>query len=115
MTKIKDIATAILKFEEASTKHADATEQGDYKTANKNYVIIVKAVTFLKEHDEIEKLSELLSHSSDGVKGWAATYLLPVKEPEAMKALEEIAKESDIRSLAAETTISEWKKGNLKL
>lgn len=115
MTKIKDIATAVLKFEEAATKHADATEQGDYKTANKNYAIIVKAVTFLKEHNEIQKLSELLSHSSDGVRGWAATYLLPLKEREAMKALEEIAKGSGIRSLAAETTMSEWKKGNLKL
>jgi hypothetical protein len=115
MTKIIDTATAILKFEEAATKHAEATEQGDYKTANKNYAIIVKVVTFLKEHDEIQKLSELLSHSSDGVKGWAATYLLPLKEREAMKALGEIAKGSGIHSLTAETTISEWEKGNLKL
>jgi hypothetical protein len=34
MTRIKDTATAILKFEEAATKHADATEQGDYNVSD---------------------------------------------------------------------------------
>jgi hypothetical protein len=114
MTKIKDTEAALIKFEEAAIKHAEATEQGDYKTANKNYVVITKVMAFLKEHNEMQKLSEFLNHSSDGVKGWAATYLLPIKEREAIQALEEIAKGSGIRSLAAETTLSEWRKGNLK-
>ena len=85
------------------------------KTANRNYTVIARVIEFLKEKNEIQKLSEFLNHSSDGVKGWAATYLLPIKEREAIQALEEIAKGIGIRSLAAETTLSEWRKGNLKL
>jgi hypothetical protein len=115
MTKIKDIATALNLFVEAATRHGEATEQGDYKTANKNYAIIAKVVTFLKERTELYSLLQFLDHSSDGVKGWAATYLLPIEELRAIRALEEIAKGSGIGSLDAETTLSEWRKGNLKL
>lgn len=115
MTKIKDTVTAISKFEEAATKHAEATELGDYKTANKNYAIIVKAVTFLKEQGEMQKLSELLNHSSVGVRMWAATYLLPVSESEGLRILKQIAKGTGIHSFTAKTTVNEWEKGNLKL
>ncbi len=115
MTKIKDAVTAILKFEEAATNHAEATEKGDYKTANKNYAVIIKSITFLKEQDELQKLSELLNHGSIGVRLWAAAHLLPVSESEGLRILKQIAGEDGIHSLTAKTTISEWQKGNLKL
>lgn len=114
MTKIKDTAAAILKFEEAATKHAEATEQGDYKTANKSYAVIVKAITFLKEQNEIQRLHEFLNYSSVGVRMWAATYLLPVLESEGLRVLKQIAGKTGIHSFTAKTTISEWEKGNLK-
>lgn len=40
MPKIKDVASALLMFEDAAKKHAEATEQGDYKQGNKNYDLI---------------------------------------------------------------------------
>ncbi|MEH6305238.1 hypothetical protein RYH73_06265 [Olivibacter sp. CPCC 100613] len=43
-----------------------------------------------------------------------AYYWLAVNEQEGIKVLEEIVKGSGIDSLTAETTLSEWKKGNLK-
>jgi hypothetical protein len=46
---------------------------------------------------------------------WAATYLLPIKEDAASKALEEIANDVGIHSLTADTTLIEWRKGNLRL
>jgi hypothetical protein len=115
MKKVKDVSEALIIFEEAATNHAQATEQGDYKIANKNHDAIVKIASFLKEKNEIDKLTDFLSHPVDGVKGWAAIYLLPIKEQEAVQALEEIAKGKTIRSLAAEVTLREWRKGNLKL
>ncbi len=115
MARINDITSAISRFEEAAIKHAEATEQGDYKTANKNYAIIVKAVTFLKMHNEIQKLFGLLYHASVGVRMWAATYLLPVSESEGLRVLKQIEQMEGIHSLDASTTISEWEKGNLKL
>lgn len=113
--KIKDKKTALASFEESAVKHAEATEQGDYKTANKCYANIVKAINFLKEQGEIISLTDFLNHSSVGVRNWSATYLLPMKEKEAVKILEEIVRKKDIHSLSAETTLSEWRKGNLKL
>ncbi|MEM0942125.1 MAG: DUF2019 domain-containing protein [Bacteroidota bacterium] len=114
MKKIKDIDTALAIFEEAAIKQAEATETGDYKTGNKHYDEITKAVAFIKNENAVESLKPFLSHSSIGVRLWAACYLLPVDEKQGVKTLEEIAKSSGIHSLTADTTLSEWKKGNLK-
>lgn len=115
MTKLKDIETALSNFEEAATKHAEATERGNYKIGNKCYALISEVVIFLKDQNEVQRLSPFLNHPSVGVRLWAATYLLPGQEREAIKVLEQIAQRSDIHSLTAETTLSEWRKGNLKL
>jgi hypothetical protein len=63
MKTIKDIETAIGMLKNAAIEHTIATEKGDYKTANKNYTIIVYSVSFLKERNEILKLSDLLNHT----------------------------------------------------
>ena len=54
---LEDIETALAVFEAAAIKHTKATEQGDYKTGNKNYAVIAKVITFLKELNNIDKLS----------------------------------------------------------
>ena len=51
MTKIKDIDSALSIFEEATANQAEATEQGDYRKANKCYKSITEAVDYLKEHN----------------------------------------------------------------
>lgn len=111
---MKDTTAIIEKFVEASMKHEEATNEGDYKTANKSYRIIVKMVDFLKDHEEINKLSELLNHSSVGVRLWTATILLPVSELESLKVLNQISKGNGIHSFEALTIIKEWENGNLK-
>ena len=115
MVRLKDTKTALDTFVEAATKHAEATEQGDYKTCNRCYTIISKTILFLKKENEMQQLSKFLNYSSVGVRGWAATYLLPIMESEGIKVLEQIAEGKGIHSLTAKTTISEWRKGNLKL
>jgi len=116
MTKIKDIESALKLFEEAATKHAEATEQGGgYKTINKNYKLIIAATGFLKEHNQLILLGDFLNHPSVGVRLWAATYLLDIKKDEAAKTLIAIARSGGIHSVNAGTTLSEWKKGNLNL
>lgn len=101
-------------FENAANNQALATEQGDYKVANNNYDIIVTVTEFLKENNSIDNLLNFLNHPSVGVRIWAASYLLPKHEKEGLKVLEEIAKSSGIHAFDAETTINEFKKGNLK-
>jgi hypothetical protein len=112
--KIKDIQTALEIFEDACIKHSEATEQGDYKTGNKYHSKIMKAIAFLKSENAITNLKDYLSSPFIGVRLWSACYWLPVNEQEGIKVLEEIIKSPGINSLTAETTLSEWKKGNLK-
>lgn len=114
MKKIKNIKTALAVFEEASLRQAEATEQGDYKSGNKLYSEITKAAAFIKSENAVEKLKPLLSHSSVGVRMWAAFYLLPIDEKEGVKILREIAKSPGIHALTADTTLTEWQKGNIK-
>lgn len=113
--KIKNVETALSIFEEASIKQSEATETGDYKTANKFYAKIVLATNFLKDENLINKLENLLLHESIGVRLWSAIYLLTSNEKEALKVLKTIEKTSGIHSLTAETTLSEWRKGNLNM
>ena len=114
MKKIKDISEAIKLFEEAAINHAEATENGDYKTGNKAYQKKIVAISYLKEHNSVDKLLEYLNHSNIRVRLSAATYLLPKYEKEAIQVLEQIAEGTGILSFNAEMTISEWRKGNLK-
>jgi hypothetical protein len=112
--KIKDVEMALKLFESAAVAHAEASEKGDYKKANKNYVILEKAITFLRDHGRVQLLTKFLSHEDMGIRVWAATYLLPTQENIAVKVLEAIASgPSGIQRLDAETTLSEWRKGNL--
>ena len=113
--KIKNVETALSIFEEASIRQSEAIETGDCKTANKFYAKIVLATNFLKDKNDINKLEKLLLHESIGVRLWSATYLLTSNETEAVKVLETIEKTSGINSLTAETTLSEWRKGNLNM
>jgi hypothetical protein len=115
MTELRSIEMALIKFEEAAIKHSEATEQGDYKTGNKNYTLLTKATNILKKDNELEKLSRFLNHKSVGVRLWAAAYLLAISDKEGLRVLKQIASETGIHSLTAKTTISEWEKGTLKL
>lgn len=115
MKKIKNIDTALSIFEEAAIKQAEAIEEGNYKMGNKQYDKIVRAMIFIKSENAVNRLKKFLCYPSVGVRLWAASYLLRVDEKEGTKALEKIAKSSSsgIHGLTAETTLSEWKKGNL--
>lgn len=115
MKKIKDITTALSLFEDAAAKQAEATSQGDYKMGNKYYDTLVESVAFLKRANAVNQLLSLLAHRSIGVRMWAAVYLLPIHEKEGVKILEQIMKIPGIHALTAETTLSEWRNGKLKL
>ena len=113
MKDIKDIKTALAVFEKAAINHADSTEKGDYNAGNKFYKEITKAAEYIKNEKSVNNLKKFLSHESIGVRMWAAYYLLPIAEEESERVLKDIVNSSGIHSLTADTTLSEWKKGNL--
>jgi hypothetical protein len=105
-----DIKAALDLFEAAAIKNAAATEEGNYRVGNKEYDKISKAVAFLKEQNQLESLSGLLTNDSVGVRLWAASYLLPIFEEKALLVLQEISDGTGILSFDAKMTLSEWKK-----
>ncbi|MCD6067052.1 MAG: hypothetical protein K0S33_1878 [Bacteroidetes bacterium] len=112
---MKNNDEALALFERATLAHEKAIEEGNHKVANKNHDQIMEAISFLKGSGEVDLLRIFLDHSSDGVKGWAATYLLPIREEEAIHVLENISQGTGTRAFAAGMALSEWRKGNLKL
>ncbi|KGF42597.1 MULTISPECIES: DUF2019 domain-containing protein [Prevotellaceae] len=115
MESLKKIEAACRRFEEAAIKHAEATETGNYAQTNKSYQVIAKSARYLKETNSLKHLSKLLDSESVGVRMWAATYLLPIFERNAMQILQSIASGNNIHSLTAKMTIDEWEKGTLIL
>lgn len=115
MKTINSIDMAIYQFKDSSHKHGVATETGNYKLGNKYYKDIISAIDYLKKSNAINVLEMLLSDSSIGVRLWAASYMLAVDEECAVNTLEDIIKTDGIHSLTAETTLSEWRDGNLNL
>jgi len=103
------------KFEKAAIAHEEATEAGNHRAANKSYDVIVKVIRILREQGEMLALMSFLNHSSDGVMVWAATYLLSLREEEAVRTLERIAVGGGLRAFAAEIVLREWRKGTLRL
>jgi hypothetical protein len=104
---------ALNQFEIAARMHGEKTEEGNYKAANKFYSQIVSAMEYLKLTNALPELEQFLENDSIGVRIWSARYLLPIKEKSASKCLRLIAESGNIHALTAETTLSEWRKGNL--
>uniref|UniRef100_A0AB33JD97 DUF2019 domain-containing protein n=1 Tax=Prevotella sp. GTC17260 TaxID=3236796 RepID=A0AB33JD97_9BACT len=115
MEYLKRIETACRRFEEATIKHAETTEASTYIQANKSYQAIDKSTRYLKETNSLKLLSKLLDSESVGARMWAATYLLPVFERNAVQILQTIASGNNIHSLTAKMTIEQWEKGKLVL
>jgi hypothetical protein len=108
--------SAINAIIESSKRHSDATDIGDYKTANKNYNVIQKAVTYLRENDGLSELKNLLTNDEISVKVWVATFLLKHYEQDAVTVLEDVAKKSiPQHSFNAKMVLQEWRNGRLNM
>jgi hypothetical protein len=68
-----------------------ANEAGDYKSADKSYDKIVRAVAVFKDSDNTDQLISLLDDSRPGVRMNAAIFTLPKYENVSLPILEEIA------------------------
>lgn len=115
MKKIQNLKAALTIFETAAINHVLATQKGDYKTGNKNYDIIIHIYNYLKENSYVDVLLPFLKHEIIGVRVIAASVVLSTHEKEAIAILKDISDSSDFYSFIAETTLKEWKKGNLRI
>jgi hypothetical protein len=100
-------------FKETAKKHAEATEEGNYKLGNKHFDIIRTSTDYLKTENKIDYLYQLINDEDVGIRLWAATYLLPFYEKDALSVLSDIENNKGLIAFTAKMTIEEWKKGNL--
>ena len=114
-SKLKNIDEAVNIIIESSKKHAAATETGDYKIANKNYHLIKKAVDYLMQTDEVQRLCELLDYDNASDQVWVASFLIKYDNQKAVNTLELIASQSiPHHSFDTKMVLQEWRKGKLK-
>ena len=100
----------------AAGQHGECTERGDYRTGNKAYERIIRALNSLRALPDRgeEILLSLLNHTDDWVKIWSATHLLPLRAETACDALERLAAGGS-RHVASDAKIvlQEWRAGRL--
>ena len=104
------------KYIEAAIQHGKATEEGDYKSANKAFKVLKKVYDELKANQDfgVQKLSNLLNHEEEYVRLWASSHTLQVDTEKAKKTLIELTKKTGFLAFNAKMTLEEWEKGNLK-
>jgi hypothetical protein len=110
---MKSIQEALETFEKETINQFVANETGDYRNGNKIEKHIRKSIEYLKKNNSIDNSLKYVNHQNLNTKIWAASYLLNDYKI-AADILEEVSHSSGIHSLIAKTTLSEWKKGNLK-
>ena len=98
----------------STTKHAEATEAGEYKIANAAYAQLIEALKWLYNSQETQLLHSLLTAPSVGTRLWTASYLLPLGNSVAEAVLIELASINNIHGFGAEMTLQEWRAGRLK-
>ena len=109
MSKIKNTNEALKMFEESTVTHAECTENGNYKVGNKAFAKILKAVDFLKKHNQLLELERFFSHKLIGPKLAAAVHLLSISEKGSLDVLKKIASGSPSHArLSAKSILKQW-------
>ena len=105
----------IEKFVDAATKHTLASLEGDYKRGNRENDKLMKIYNVVKDMGKQTIFLPYLNHPNEGVRLWAAVFSLKTYPELGTKCLKDLIQLETITGLSAETTLSEWEKGNLEL
>lgn len=94
-------AKAILnKYKTAAKLYGLATQNGDYKNANRQVAILKEIYTIFQSNPELQKiiLNQLIQDDNPIVSSWAAAHSLGLEFEinQAIKVLEEISKRNDV-------------------
>lgn len=112
--KINNVNDAMKLFELHSLKQFTTFENGDYKSGNKSYKIVMECIVYLFQQQKMDTLRVHLTHENPYVREMAAFALLPFKQKECIIVLNELIKgHYKYVSVSAETLLEEWKGGTL--
>jgi len=112
-----DAESIVREYIEAADRHGSATDNGDFRSANKAYKAIIRALHDLDDVDQVgrHRLVQAFDHPNLHVRVWAATHLLRIRPERAIAALTQIAAGRGLAALDAEIVLSEWHKGTLQI
>jgi hypothetical protein len=104
-------------FVAAAVDHGRHTEAGESRLTNSAHDRLMKILAELRKLPDRGQrvLSELLGHQDPSVRTWAATYLLPYREPRAVDALESVGAGTGLVALGSRMVLQEWRAGRLRL
>ena len=114
----KSIEELVTEYTKYASQHGKATEQGDYKEANKAHDKLIKIYQQIKEQGNlVHPMFKNMLHSSDpSVRSWAASHSLAISPKEAEAVLTDIGKiPNSLVAFSAIITLEEWKKERLTL
>lgn len=97
-------------FTEYATKHEQALEGGNYRSAHKLHFKLAGVYNEIKRDGKWQELKEMAQHSNDSVKLWAATFLLHSDSEFALHVLHELTKSSKTIGFTASVIIEMWRK-----
>lgn len=106
------------EFVNAARLYGLQMNKQEFAATKPEYDRIVGALRALrKSPDQGESfLLSCLADPDPSVVTWAALYLLPYREREAMQALDRVAHgDAGLVGLGAETTLAEWRAGRLNV
>jgi|MedtruStandDraft_1076414.scaffolds.fasta_scaffold69656_1 hypothetical protein len=106
------------RFIEAAKEHGQGIVEGEPQKTNRAYDRVVAAIRDLRKSPDKgeEFLMGLLDKEDLALVRAAATYLLPLREVEAVQALERVTKDGlPLIAFGAEMALKEWRAGRLKV
>jgi hypothetical protein len=112
---MKDINKVIEEYRNYAVLHWNASREGDYKTANKNYAKLTKIYKQLLGNEELREkaLIQLLNDSNYAVQVWAAAHSLGLGQykEDAVSRLEYISilSANEAPSFEAKMTLQVWR------
>ncbi len=114
--KSADIDSLLAMYKEAASVHGRATQEGDYRTGNRQHGVIAAVYRELRRRGATAQRSLLgfLDDPDISVRCWAASHAMEFAPEEGRPVLEDLSEGSGIPRLSAEMVLKEWQKGTLR-
>jgi hypothetical protein len=115
--KSANVELLLDEYATAAISHQNATDAGDYKTANKAANALSSLYLELKRRGEGDRrlLIRLIDNEHPAVRLWAASHCLDFAPREAEVTLRTLMELGQFIGFTAETTLREWHAGRLKV
>jgi hypothetical protein len=111
-----NVSDLVQIYAEAAAEHRLASQEGDYKTANRQHDIVAGVYRELRRRgtDAQRAILKLLDHPNLGVRGWAAAHALEFEPDRGIEVLEELKADNSLVGLSAKYALLEFESGKLR-